>query len=42
MSGIMLLRISVIASGNTLFPPVNEPTAPPREVWLCTLENGKN
>jgi hypothetical protein len=32
----------VFISESTLFPPVNGPTVPPREVWLYTLENGKN
>ena len=27
---------------STLFPPVNGPPVRPREVWLYTLENGKN
>jgi hypothetical protein len=33
---------SVFISESTLFPPVNGPTVPSREVWLYTLENGKN
>ena len=29
-------------SESTLSPPMNGPTVLPREVWLYTLENGKN
>jgi hypothetical protein len=33
---------SVFISESTLFPPVNRPTVQSREMWLYTLENGKN
>ena len=32
----------VFISESTLCPPMNGPTVPPREVWIYTLENGKN
>ena len=35
-------RFPSFTSEGTLFPPVNGPTTLPREVWLYTLENGKN
>ena len=35
-------RSPSFTSESTLFPPMNGPTVLPREVWLYTLENGKN
>jgi hypothetical protein len=35
-------RCPSFTSESTLSPPMNGPTVLPREVWLCTLENGKN
>jgi hypothetical protein len=35
-------RFPSFTSESTLFPPMNGPTVLPREVWLYTLQNGKN